>query len=186
MCAHIRRRGLAFLLQRIAFGIARRCVSVAALCARHRPALRSCRGVLPSSHACCLPPCAKQGRLAVSCVPVPPGRDRHSCVLVMSARLSAFAGSLRVWPFLCGDPDGVPGIRGTGYGVRENEGWRRGLCAFCAITLALPCFPRGVRWGLRAPKPAPRRPVSLDSLHLIRGRVRFTQRGACALYAAQL
>ena len=58
------------------------------------------------------------GRLAVSCVPVPPGRDRHLCVLVMSARLSAFAGSLRVWPFLCGDPDGV--ARGRGGRRTEN------------------------------------------------------------------
>ena len=55
---------------------------------------------------------------------------------------------------------------------------------FCVIVSALPCFPRGVRWGEmwkphcgRAPKPAPRRLVSLDSLHLIRGVGRFTRRG---------
>ena len=46
------------------------------------------------------------GRLAISCVPIPPGRDRHSRVIAVSVRLSALAGSLRVWPFLYGDPDG--------------------------------------------------------------------------------
>ena len=50
--------------------------------------------------------------------------------------------------------------------------------AFCVNISALPCFPRGVRWGY-APQTAPRRLVSLDSLHLIRGRVRFTRRGVC-------
>ena len=49
------------------------------------------------------------GRLAIACVPIPPGRDRHSRVLAVLARLSALAGSLRVWPFLEGDPDGLPG-----------------------------------------------------------------------------
>ena len=60
------------------------------------------------------------GRLAISCVPIPPGRDRHSCVLAVSVRLSALAGSLRVWPFLYGDPDGRrrdAEDAGTGNGV---------------------------------------------------------------------
>ena len=38
----------------------------------------------------------KKRRLATSCVPVPPGRDRHSCVLAVSARLSGVAGT-RSW-----------------------------------------------------------------------------------------
>ena len=55
----------------------------------------------------------------------------------------------------------------------------------CASLLALLCFPRGGRWGC-APQTAPRRPVSLDSLLLIRGvgalyagsKVRITPRSA--------
>ena len=45
------------------------------------------------------------GRLAVACISIPPGRERHSCVLAVSVRSSAFVGSLRVWPFLYGDLD---------------------------------------------------------------------------------
>ncbi len=95
-------------------------------------------------------------------------------------RLSRFAGSLWVCAFLYGDSDGVrrdAGLRGTESAARQS--------AFCATVLALLWFPRGVRWGC-APQTAPRRPVSLDSLHWIRGHVRVTRRGACALYAAQI
>ena len=167
---------------------ARRCVSLAAFCARHRPALRSCRDALPSAspgvafllrrfaldtrlplHLCrrvlrsaspgfaFLSPrfalvsrllfaaLRQTGRLAVSCVPVPPGRDRHSCVLVMSARLSAFAGLLRVWPFLCGDLDGVSGMRGTGLAARP-------LCVFARANWLCESFRReyvGAKCGSR-------------------------------------
>ena len=71
-------------------------------------------------------------RLAVSCVPVPPGRDRHSCVL------GALFGYLPLWfhfgivRFICGDLDGVAGDAGL-----------RGLAArpMCAFTQALwPCY----------------------------------------------
>ena len=71
-------------------------------------------------------------RLAVSCIPVPPGRDRHSCVLAVSVRLSALESSLRACTFLCGDLDGVAGNAGL-----------RGLAArpLCAFTQALwPCY----------------------------------------------
>ena len=52
---------------------------------------------------------------------------------------------------------------------RGGRSRRRGRVRFCASISTLLCFPRGVRWGLRAPKPAPRRLVFLDSLHLGRG-----------------
>ena len=50
--------------------------------------------------------------------------------------------------------------RTKGRGNAENGGngersRRRGRVRFCVTILALSCFPRGVRWGLRAPKPAP-------------------------------
>ena len=71
-------------------------------------------------------------RLAVSCVPVPPGRDRHSCVL------GVLFGYLPLWfhfgivRFICGDLDGVAGNAGL-----------RGLAArpMYAFTQALwPCY----------------------------------------------
>ena len=100
------------------------------------------------------------GRLAVSCVPVPPGRDRHLCVLVMSARLSAFAGSLRVWPFLCGDLDGLPGMRGTG----ERGLAARPLCVFARSHRPCNAF-RGEYAGAARPRLRQRVFDSLDSLH---------------------
>ncbi len=113
------------------------------------------------------------GWLAISCVSIPPGRDRHSRVLAALARLSALAGSLRVWPFLAGDPDGLPGTRRAENGKR---GWRRSTHALCAIILALQCFPRGVRWGC-APQTAPKsrmwkRHCRLSGLSSGAGRVR--------------
>ena len=91
-----RRSGVAALSPRFAIG--------------SRPTLRSCRRVLPSAHGwLCVPVAAfchrltpgfaflsprfaigsrlsfsslrKKRRLAIACVPVPPGRDRHSRVL---------------------------------------------------------------------------------------------------------
>ena len=117
------------------------------------------------------------------------GRNRHLCVIECRAVIE-FCGltlGLRVslWRFRRNSE----GTQGTArqFGMRNSElGYGAVLHSkvhFYAIALTLPCFPRGVRWGLRAPKPAPRRPVSLDSLHLIRGHVRFTQGGDCAFYA---
>ena len=95
----------------------------------------------------------------------------------MAVRLSDLVGSFRACAFLYGDPDGVTKRRRNAGDAENGVGgavWAR----FCVDILALPCFPRGVRWGY-APQTAPRRLVSLDSLHLIRGRVRFTRRGVC-------
>ena len=74
----------------------------------------------------------KKRRLAGCCVPIPPGRDRHSCVLAVLARFSALAGSLRVCTFLYGDLDGLPECGERGYGVGGAA-----LVRLCAITLAL-------------------------------------------------
>ena len=85
------------------------------------------------------------------------GRDRHSCVLESSVRLSGFVGSLRACAFLYGDPDGERKGRGNAENGENGErSRRRGRVRFCVTILALSCFPRGVRWGLRAPKPAPK------------------------------
>ena len=125
--------GLAVLAGRLSSVHARHCVPVAALFLGSRSvfAFLSRRFSLARVWHC-VPVAAlflgsrllfvlrQTGRLAICSVPIPPGRDRHSCVLAVSVRLSAFVGSLRVWPFLYGDPDG--GRRdaedaGTGNGV---------------------------------------------------------------------
>ena len=145
---------------------ARLCVPVAALCHRlmaglavlsprfaigSRPALHSCRGVLPSAHGW---PCGsvaafyprlmagfavlsrrfaigsrlsfsslrKKRRLAIACVPVPPGRDRHSHVLQCWRGYLPLAGSLWGCAFLYGDPDGsTTGVRL--YEKKRRIGW---------------------------------------------------------------
>ena len=51
------------------------------------------------------------------------GRDRHSCVLELSVRLSGFVGSLRACTFLYGDPDGERRDGGT----RRTEGTENGV-----------------------------------------------------------
>ncbi len=138
--------GLAILLSRFDFGLcprwhyvaalpsirARLCDSVAAFCLRSRLLFAALR---------------QTGRLAISCVSIPPGRDRHSCVLAALVRLSALAGSLRVWPFIRGDPDGGTGdtrneVRGTG-----KQGWRRSLCALLRGRIGLVMLSAGERWG---------------------------------------
>ncbi len=110
------------------------------------------------------------GRLAVSCVPVPPGRDRRSCVLAVLARLSALAGSLRVWPFICGDLVGVTGDAGrTGDGGYEGTG----LAARPLFIFTLPHWPcrsfRGEHAGAARPRLRQRVFDSLDSLHAAAG-----------------
>ena len=101
------------------------------------------------------------------------GRDRHSCVLELSVRLSGFVGSLRACTFLYGDPDGE---RRDGE-TRRTEGTENGVGGaaeerFCVTISALRRFPRGVRWGLRAPKPAPKS-------HWLSGLSSFGSRRGC-------
>ena len=83
------------------------------------------------------------------CVSIPPGRDRHSCVLAVLARLSASVGSLWVCAFICGDLDGVTGdARNERTGLR---GWRCGLCASLRSRIDLVMLSAGSTLGLRAP-----------------------------------
>ena len=158
-------RGGAVLLQRFAFGSRRLCGSLEMSCVRFTPVF--------------FPLSGKKRRLAMSCVSIPPGRDRHSCVLAMSVWLSAFG---RFTLGLCVScRRSRRGYRGTG--IRDT-GYGDGGAAFvhfCASTLALKCFPRGVRWGLRAPKPAPKS-LRLSGLSSGAGRVRkCALRGGVAL-----
>ena len=130
---------------------ARRCGSVVAFCPRFTPVF--------------FPLSGKKRRLAVSCVPVPPGRDRHSRVFVVSVRLSALAGSFRVCTFLYGDPDGLPG---RGDGVTRGDGvGGAAFVRFYAATLALLCFPPGVRWGC-APQTCAKESSTLWTLFTLR------------------
>ena len=59
--------GRAVLLRCFAFGSRRACGSIAVFCLRFTPVF--------------FPLSGKKRRLAISCVSIPPGRDRHSCVL---------------------------------------------------------------------------------------------------------
>ena len=112
-------------------------------------------------HACCLPPVRQTGRLAGCCVSIPPGRDRHSRVLVMLARLSAFVGSLRVWTFFYGDLDGIAGDTGDA-GNGATGGWRRGLYALLRNHIGFAVLSAGSTLGLnveaalRPPQTAPK------------------------------
>ncbi len=84
------------------------------------------------------------------------GRDRRLCVLAVLVWLSDIAGSLRVCAFLYGDLDGVTGsTRNERRGYEGTGMAAQRLYAFCTTTLALQCFPRGVRWGC-APQTAPK------------------------------
>ena len=120
------------------------------------------------------------------------GRDRHSCVLGCRAVIGLcwFTSGLRV--FWRRSRRGNEGTRGTGERSR-----RRGRVRFCVNTLALSCFPRGVRWGLNVeaalrPPPNLRQRVecgsgtaaSLDSLHLIRGVGAFYAAGTVREHSA--
>ena len=121
-------------------------------------------GCLMLDHACCLPHSAKQNGLRYVAFLFrrgsrsPIARSRIAGAVI---RLGWFTSGLRVF---CGDPDGIRKKRGDA----ENGVGGAARVRFCVIILALLCFPRGVRWGY-APQTAPRRLVSLDSLHLIRG-----------------
>ena len=133
------------------------CGSIQMSCVRSAPVMRSCRNVLRSitPAVCRIAPNRTACGMFRSYSAV--GRDRRSRVLESMVRLSDFVGSLRACAFLYGDPDGERKGRGNaengGNGERSR---RRGRVRFCVTALALPCFPRGVRWGLRAPKPAPK------------------------------
>ena len=144
-----------FLSECFAFGSCLICGSIAVSYVRFTPAIRFYWEVLRSAHACLFSFVRKRETacdMFRSCSAV--GRDRHSCVLGCRAviGLGWFTSGLRVslWRSRQRTKE-TERTRGT----RERSR-RRGRVRFCVIVLALRCFPRGVRWGLRAPKPAPK------------------------------
>ena len=119
------------------------------------PALHLWRGGLASVHACCLPHGVKQDGLR--CVAFLFRRSRSPFVRSHSVlRLSALVGSLRLWPFLYGDLDGV-----TGSTRNERRGYEgtglaaRLLCAFAQSHRPCNAFRREYV-GAARPKPAPK------------------------------
>ena len=160
-----------------------------------RPLICFYWSVLRSVHACCLTLSAKQDGLRDVAFLFRRGSESPLVRSHDFARLSDFAGSLRVCPFLYGDSDGVPeevqeaigkppgertSLEQKSYpcAVTRNAGCRapqssckpivflwRSDCAFAAT-------PRGVRWG-SAPQTAPK------SLRLS-GLSSFDSRRGCA------
>ncbi len=154
--------GLAALARRFVSVHARRCGSVVAFCRRFasgldvllerfaidsRPALRFWRGGLPSVHACCLSRDKQDGLRYIAFLfrgsRSPFARSRGVGAVIWLGR---FTSGLAVYLWRSRQ-----GYRSTGNGA-DGAAFVR----FCAATSALICFPRGVRWGLRAPKPAPK------------------------------
>ena len=120
-------------------------VSIEAFCPRFTPVF--------------FPLSGKKRRLAASCVSIPPGRDRHSCVLaVLFGYLPLWVhfGFVRLFVAIS---TGLPGMRGTENGGR---GWRRGLCASLHNRIGIVSFSAGRTLGLnveaaqRPPQTAPK------------------------------
>ena len=153
-------RAVAFLLGCLALGSRLLCCSTDVPCVLRVPviAFLSPRIALGSRLLFAL---RQTGRLAVSRVPVPPGRGRHSCVLGASVRLSASVGSLRVWPFLYGDLDGVTGDAGNG-------GWRRGTCASLRGRIGLAGLSAGSTLGAARPQTCAKESSTLWTLFTLR------------------
>ncbi len=134
----------------------RHCGSGGAFCFRHTSGVAALAGRFVLGSRLLFDALRQTGRLAISCVPVPPGRDRHSCVLAVSVRLSAFVGSLRACTFLCGDLDGLPEYGRTGEREDGATGLAaRPLCAFAQAHRLCNSF-RGEYVGAARPKPAPK------------------------------
>ena len=120
------------------------------------------------------------------------GRDRRSCVLDRRCGYQAWLVHFGITHFFMAIPTEDGTTRGRG-----DRSRRRGRVRFCVNTLALSCFPRGVRWGLNVeaalrPPPNLRQRVecgsgtaaSLDSLHLIRGVGAFYAAGTVREHSA--
>ena len=140
------------------------CGSIQMSCVRSAPVMRSCRNVLRSVHACCLPPVRQTGRLAGCSVPIPPWVGIAIRAFSDVAWLSGFVGSLRACAFSGGDPDGERRDGGTrrteGHGEQSR---RRGGRAFLRDRIGFAMFSAGSTLGLKcgsrtaaAPKPAPK------------------------------
>ena len=87
------------------------------------------------------------------------GRDRHSCVLELSVRLSGFVGSLRACTFLYGDPDGGredAGTRGTESAARQS--------AFLRKRIGFEVLSAGSPLGAARPQTCAKEPLALWTL----------------------
>ena len=155
------------------------------------PAVRFCWNVLRSFTPVSFPLSGKERRLAVSCVPIPPGVGIAFSAFSNAVRLSNFAGSLRDCPFLAGDPDGDPEEVQEAIGkppggrtsleqkpypcavTRNADAVRRNRVASrsCSSGAVAAHSRRYRREYAGAARPRLRQRVfdSLDSLHLIRG-----------------
>ena len=200
----------------------RRCGSIAVFRVWFTPAVRFCWNVLRSVHAChavllgCLAfgsrlPCGsvgmsgvrftpvsfplsgKERRLAVSCVPIPPWvgiafRAFSNCRAVIG--LCGFTSGLSV--SLWRSRRGCRGRWGRETGLRRNEAGGAAFVRLCAGALALQVFPRGVRWGLRAPDCAKESKVEAALRPLwtlffwVAAWVRFTRGGLVRITRAQI
>ena len=119
-------------------------------------------------------PCQeKKRRLAICCVPIPAWVEIAIGAFSSVVWLSDFVGSLWDCAFFTGDSDGVTkGTRRTGDARPKSAAGRE----YAFVQSHRPCHVfRGEYAG--APRPRLRQRVfdSLDSLHLIRGHVRFTR-----------
>ena len=161
-------RGDGVLLPRFALVLCLPCSFIGMFCARSRILSRFCWDVLRLDYACCLTE-RQTGRLAICFVFIPRGSGAPFVRSRGGIGLSCFVGSLWDWTFLYGDPDGV----------RPESVYTKRSAVSSGASFVMACLfvmmPRGVRWGLRAPKPAPksqcgsRTAASLDSPHLISG-----------------
>ena len=128
------------------------------------------------AHACCLPPVRQTGRLAGSCVPVPPW-----VVIAIRAFSWCRCGYLP-WRVHFGFVRffmAIPtGYRDAGTELRGGRGWRRGACASLRNRIGLVSLSAGRTLGLRAPDCAKE---SSTLWTLLRGwpseEVRFARRG---------
>ena len=148
--------------------VTRPCGSVDAFCLRFTPVF--------------FPLSGKKRRLAGSCVPVPPGRDR---LRAFSRRWCGYQarwvhfGLVRLFVAIS------TGYRGRWRRRTENGAGGAAFVRLCAITLALQCFPRGVRWGY-APQTAPKS-LRLSGLSSGAGRVsKYALRGGVGLVRTRI
>ena len=147
-----------------------------------------CRGILRSVYACyavLLPRLVfvsrllfaagrQTGRLAMCCVPIPPWVGIAIRAFSKAMRLSGFVGSLRERRLFMAIPTGNEETRG--------RSWRRGVGDILRNRIGLAAFSTGSTLGLKC---GSRTAASLDSLHLIRGHVRFTRGGLVRFTRAQ-
>ena len=81
-------------------------------------------------------------------------------------RLSAFVGSLRVWPFICGDLDGGTGDAGDE--ETELRGWLRGLCASLRNRIGFEMLSAGSTLGAARPQTCAKESSTLWTLFTLR------------------